>query len=148
MSEDLMDPFNDDLDDDFDTPMDNFFGNLGRNMFRSMPAINNMRTNVTEDNKGFHVTAELPGFKKNNIHLDYRDNTLRIGAKHNINKEAKNDKNHVIRREISNSNVQRAFRLPNVDFNKITASYDGGLLKINLPKQEAKKNQGHQINIK
>ncbi|XIF20216.1 MAG: Hsp20/alpha crystallin family protein [Acetilactobacillus jinshanensis] len=129
MSEDLMNPF----DDDFDTPMDNFFGNLGRNMFRSMPAMaNNMRTDVTDDGKAFHVTAELPGFKKNNIHLDYRNNTLRIGAKHNLNKETKNEKGHVIRRERSNSNVERAFRLPNVDFNKITASYERRLIKSQL----------------
>ena len=148
MSEDLMNPFNDDFDDDFATPMDNFFGNLGRNMFRSMPSMNSMRTDVTDDGRAFHVTAELPGFKKNNIHLDYRDNTLRIAAKHNLNKEAKNEKGHIIRRERSNSNVERAFRLPNVNFSKITASYDGGLLKISLPKQEAKQANGHKINIK
>ena len=148
MSEDLMNPFN--FDDDFDDndPMNNFFGNLGRDMFRSMPGMNQMRTDVSDDGKAFHVTAELPGFKKDHIHLDYRNNTLRIAAKHNLNKEAKNEKGHIIRRERSNSNVERAFRLPNVNFNKITASYDGGLLKVNLPKREAKKDGGHKINIK
>ena len=146
MSEDLMNPFDDDFDDE--DPMNDFFGNLGRNMFRSMPSMNNMRTDVTDDGKAFHVTAELPGFKKNNIHLDYRNNTLRIAAKHNLNKEAKNEKGHVIRRERSNSNVERAFRLPDVDFSKITASYDGGLLKVSLPKQAAKPDNDHKINIK
>lgn len=149
MNKDLMNPFNDDFNDDFNPmPMENFFGNLGKSMFDSMPAMNSMRTDVTDDGKTYHVTAELPGFKKNNIHLDYRNNTLRIAAKHNVNKEAKNDRGHVIRKERSNSAVARTFHLPSVQFNKITASYDGGLLKINLPKKASAQDSGHRINIK
>lgn len=145
MREDVFDPFN----DDFNFPTNNFFTNFGRNMFRSIPAMtNNMRTDVTDDGKNYHVTAELPGFKKSNIHLDYRNNTLTINAKHNVNRETKNKNGHVIRKERSNSNVRREFHLPDVIFNKITASYDGGLLKVNLPKRETKKNNAHRINIK
>lgn len=147
MSENLMDPFDDDFDNE--DLMNNFFGNLGRDMFRSIPSFaNEMRTDVTDDGNNYHVTAALPGFKKNNIHLDYRNNTLWIHATHKISKEAKDDNAHVLRKERSNSNVAREFCLPNVDFDKITASHDGGLLKINLPKQTAKQDTSHRINIK
>ncbi|QBP18536.1 Hsp20/alpha crystallin family protein [Acetilactobacillus jinshanensis] len=126
MSNDLMDPFN----DDFDEPMNNFFGNLGRSMVESMPKMaNNMRTDVTDDGKAYHVTAELPGFKKSSIHMDYRNNTLRIEATHNMHRETKNNKGRVLRKERSNSNVARAFYLPNVNFSKISAKYDGGSIK-------------------
>lgn len=147
MSEDLFDPFNDDFASD-EEPMNDFFGNFGRSMFHSMPMMNNMKTNVTDDGKNYQVVAELPGFKKNHIHMDYRNNMLRIHATHDSKKEAKDDQKHVIRREISNSDVSRAFHLPNVDFKKISASYDGGLLKVTLPKQAQKQDTSHQINIK
>lgn len=145
MSEDLFGPFNDNLDD---MPVNDFFNDLGKGMMNAMPRMNEMRTNVSDDGETYHVSAELPGFKKNDIHLDYRDNTLRISAKHNVNKKAENKHGKVIRHEISNSNVARAFRLPNVKFDGIFASYDGGILKVSLPKKHAEKDTSHRIEIK
>ena len=139
MSEELSNVFD-------DNPMDDFFGNFGRGLFNSMAEANPMKTDVVENKDNYQVTAELPGFKKNAIHMDYRNNTLRINASHNLKKTDKNEKGRVLRRERSMSNVSRSFYLPNVDFKKITASYDGGLLKVSLPKA-APKNQGHQIKI-
>ena len=141
MANELRDMFNDD-------PMDDFFGNFGRSMFDAANASRNqMKTDVVEHKNDYQVTSELPGFKKNDIHMDYRNNTLRIHATHKLNKDAKNDQGHVLRKERSNSDVSRAFYLPNVDLSKVSATYDGGLLKVNLPKI-AKNGGSHQINIK
>lgn len=145
MSEDLFDPFNNDLDD---MPVNDFFNDLGKGMMNVMPRMNEMRTDVSDDGKAYRVSAELPGFRKNDIHLDYRDNTLRISAKHNISKKAENKHGKVIRHEISNSNVACAFRLPDVKFNGISATYDGGILNISLPKKHAEKDASHRIEIK
>ena len=141
MSEDLSNVFN-------DNPMDDFFGNFGRNLFDSVAGSNQMRTDVVENPKDYRVTAELPGFKKNAIHMDYRDNTLRIHAAHKVNHETKNDQGRVLRKERSSSDVSRAFYLPNVNFKKITATYDGGLLKVSLPKVTKASDNSHRIDIK
>lgn len=142
MANELRNMFDDDED-----PMNDFFGNFGRSLFDSVASHNQMKTDVVEHKDDYQVTSELPGFKKDDIHMDYRDNTLRIHATHNISKVAKNDKGRVLRKERSNSDVARAFYLPNVDLSKVSATYDGGLLKVTLPKVE-KDDSSHQINIK
>lgn len=149
MSEDLFDPFNNDFDDNL-SPENDFFGNLGRNMFKGLSNLgsNDGRANVVDTKKNYKVSVELPGFKKDSIHLDYRKNTLSIEAKHNVSKQSKNEKGKVIRKEYGNSNVARQFYLPNVDFNKISAGYDGGILKIVLPKKDEPKDNSHRITIK
>ncbi|QBP19050.1 Hsp20/alpha crystallin family protein [uncultured bacterium] len=137
------------FDDDFDLgSMNDFFGDLDKSFFNAMPKMNPMKTDVTENKKNYQVTAELPGFKKNQIHMDYRHNTLRIHAVHNVSRNVKNNKGKVLRSERSMSNVNRAFYLPNVKFNKISASYDGGLLKVTLPKAAKKIDNSHRISIK
>lgn len=128
-------------------PMDDFFGNFGRNLFDSVASHNQMKTDVVEHQGDYQVTAELPGFKKNGIHMDYRNNTLNIEAAHQVNKNNKDDHGRILQKERSSSNVSRSFYLPNVDFNKITASYDGGLLKVNLPKETKSGHNNHQIKI-
>ncbi|UQS84600.1 Hsp20/alpha crystallin family protein [Apilactobacillus apisilvae] len=127
---------------DFMNPMDGFFGNMNRNFSNT----SKMKTDVVENDNNFEVNAELPGFKKNNIDLDYRNDTLSIHAVHDLNKDQKDKEGQLIRSERSSSNVSRAFYLPNVENDKISASYDGGILKITLPK-EAKDKTKHEINI-
>jgi Molecular chaperone (small heat shock protein) len=43
-----------------------------------------MKTDVVEHDKDYQVTAEMPGFKKDDIHVDYRDDTLRISGTSNV----------------------------------------------------------------
>ncbi|WP_105956621.1 Hsp20/alpha crystallin family protein [Apilactobacillus quenuiae] len=123
-------------------PMENFFGDFGKNFANT----SKMKTDVIENDNSFEVNAELPGFKKNDIDLDYRNDTLSIHAVHDLNKDQKDKDGQLIRSERSSSNVSRAFYLPNVENDKISASYDGGILKITLPK-EAKDKSKHEINI-
>ncbi|TPR12933.1 Hsp20/alpha crystallin family protein [Apilactobacillus timberlakei] len=123
-------------------PMESFFGDFGKNFTNT----SKMKTDVIENDKSFEVNAELPGFKKADIDIDYRNDTLSIHAVHDLNKDQKDKDGQLIRSERTSSNVSRAFYLPNVENDKISASYDGGILKINLPK-EAKDKAKHEINI-
>ncbi|KRM69687.1 Hsp20/alpha crystallin family protein [Apilactobacillus ozensis] len=111
------------------SPMNNFMSDFDDNFFSSF-AGNQMRTDVIENKDNYVVTSELPGFKKENIHLNYRNNTLSVKANHEINK---ND-NKYLRIERSTQSVARSFQIPNVKADGIKASYDGGILKITLPK--------------
>lgn len=133
---------------DFDVfdPMNDFFGDFGKNFFNSV-AGNQMKTDVIENKDNFEVNAELPGFKKADIHLDYDNDTLSIHATHDLRKEDKDTEGKVLRKERTSSNVSRAFYLPDVESDKIAASYDGGILKVTLPKQEVTKETAHKIDI-
>lgn len=131
--------------DDF-APLD-FFDNFGKNFFKSMTEGSSMKTDIRENEKYYQVSAELPGFKKENIDLNYDNGTLTVTGKHNVDKEQKDEKGNLIRQERSYSNVSRQFYLPNIDRDKISASYDGGVLKVTLPKSEEKLQSGKQIPI-
>ncbi len=129
--------------DDF-APFD-FYDNFGKNFFKSMTQGSSMKTDIRENEKDYEVSAELPGLKKENISLNYDNDTLTIEGKHNVNKEKKDEKGNLIRQERSFSNTSRQFYLPDIDRDKISASYDGGVLKITLPKSESKLESGKQI---
>ncbi|AKP64641.1 molecular chaperone (small heat shock protein) [Levilactobacillus koreensis JCM 16448] len=138
---------NDVMNRNFDLfdPM-NFFnevGNLGHDMFSGDSS---MKTDVVEHDKDYVVTAELPGFKKDDIHVDYRDDTLRISGKTEVNQSAKDDDGRVLRQERSSQNVARSFYLPDIDLKNVQAKYDAGILTLTLPKQ-TKVDDNHEISI-
>ncbi|MGQ2283060.1 Hsp20/alpha crystallin family protein [Apilactobacillus kunkeei] len=127
---------------EFMDPMSNFFDGLGRNMAIS----SKMKTDVIENDDEFEVKAELPGFKKEDISINYENDTLTIHAVHDLNKEQKDEKGKLIRSERTSSDVSRSFYLPDADTDKIGAKYDGGILDIMVPKS-AEKQSKHSISI-
>ncbi|CAI2554072.1 Acid shock protein [Apilactobacillus kunkeei] len=127
---------------DFMDPMSNFFDGLGRNMATT----SKMKTDVIENDDEFEVKAELPGFKKEDININYENDTLTIHAVHDLNKEQKDEDGKLIRSERTSSNVSRSFYLPDADTDKIGAKYDGGILDIMVPKS-AEKESKHSISI-
>lgn len=127
---------------DFMDPMTNFFDGLGRNMVNS----SKMKTDVIENDDEFEVKAELPGFKKEDININYENDTLTIHAIHDLNKEQKGEDGKLIRSERTSSDVSRSFYLPDADTDKIGAKYDGGILDIMVPKS-AEKESKHTISI-
>ncbi|GAT90801.1 MULTISPECIES: Hsp20/alpha crystallin family protein [Apilactobacillus] len=127
---------------DFMDPMSNFFDGLGRNMVNS----SKMKTDVIENDDEFEVKAELPGFKKEDIEINYENDTLTIHAIHDLNKEQTDKEGKLIRSERTSSDVSRSFYLPDADTDKIGAKYDGGILDIMVPKS-AEKQSKHSISI-
>ncbi len=117
----------------FDDFFDGFFNdeffspvNLG---FGSNQKFN---ADIRETQNEYLVSAELPGVKKEDIDLEYRDNTLIISAKRN--EEINEEKDNYIRRERTYGQISRALRVDNVDRSKISARFENGELQIILPK--------------
>ncbi|MCK8607038.1 Hsp20/alpha crystallin family protein [Apilactobacillus ozensis] len=106
---------------------------------------NNMKTDIIDNGDSYEVNAELAGFDKNDIHMDYRENTLSISAKKDTNHDNENGK--VVFSEISSNNIKRSFYLPNVDIKQIKASYENGILDVVLPKMNKDNNEGYDISI-
>jgi HSP20 family protein len=95
-----------------------------------------------ETEKGYEVTAELPGMDEKNIEVKYADGVLTIKGEKQEEKEEK--KKDYYMHERTFGSFHRALQLPNgIDQDKIEASFTRGVLKVTLPKsteaQEAEK---------
>ncbi|RMG60853.1 MAG: Hsp20/alpha crystallin family protein [Calditrichaeota bacterium] len=93
---------------------------------------------VTETKDELIVTAELPGMKKEDIHISYRDGLLTIEGERKQEFEEKDVNFHRVERRYGR--FSRTFQLPvPINENKINAVYKDGVLTIHLPKAEEAK---------
>lgn len=113
----------------------NFFDDLERNFFGSN-VIAEFKTDIEDNGKEYVMQTDLPGFKKEDIHIDLSDSTLTISAERHSDYEEKDKKGSFIRCERSFGSYQRSFSLDGIKTNQIKASYDNGVLKLVLPKAE------------
>ncbi|MFB6295795.1 MAG: Hsp20/alpha crystallin family protein [Halobacteriales archaeon] len=91
----------------------------------------------------FVVTAELPGFEKEDIEVTLADRTLRIDADRDSETATEGE---YIRRERRRESTSRSVHLPEaVAEEGIEASHSNGVLTVTLPKQDAE--GGTQIDI-
>lgn len=110
----------------------------------TLPAVN-----IKEDNDGFEVEMSAPGLDKKDFNIELNNNTLTISSEKKTENESKDDQTFT-RREFSYQSFSRSFTLPNiVEGDKISAKYDNGILKIQIPKkEEAKPKPAKLIEIK
>ena len=81
------------------------------------------------------LTAELPGFTEDQIHLRFEDGVLTLDGERRFEKEVDEARYHCVER--SYGRFSRSFRLPaNVDEEGISATFVNGLLVVELPKRE------------
>jgi HSP20 family protein len=103
------------------------------------------KADISETDKEYVVEAELPGFVKDDISVEFRDDSLIIATKqHEVTEEKKDN---YIRKERRAGQVIRAFAFDNVDGEAIKAEYKDGILKLNLPKREIKAPETRKIEI-
>lgn len=80
------------------------------------------------------VEAELPGLDEKNVTVTLKDGVLTLKGEKQSSREDKTKDYHVTERTYGS--FQRSFRVGDtVDADKVTASFDKGLLKITLPKR-------------
>ena len=132
--ENLMDVF-----DDFDRNFFRGFGNLDHTLY-GKHAQNMMKTDVKETDEGYEVDIDLPGFKKDEIHLELNQGYLTISAEKSLEKNNEDKKGKMLRQERYSGVMQRSFFVgENVTEEDVKASYDSGVLHLTLPKKEALK---------
>lgn len=132
----LMPGFSDVFDSVFN---DNFFADR---MVSRVPA-----TNISETEDHYHVELAAPGLKKEDFKLNLERNVLNISVEKR--KEEKQDERNFSKREYSYSSFVRSFTLPeSANENGIQATYNDGILTIDIPKREEAKTISRQIEIK
>lgn len=112
------------------------------------PTIRAPRMDIYETNGEIVAEVELPGVDPKNIEVEVKDNILKVEAKVKTKKEEKG--RGYYRKEISARYFKRAVPLPvEVISEKAEASYEGGILKVVIPKKKpAKKEAEKKIKIK
>ena len=90
---------------------------------------------IAEEKDRILITAELPGFKNDDISIQTENGMLTLSGERRFEKETGEKAYHRVER--SYGRFVRSFSLPNnVDREKIQARFTDGLLQIELPKRE------------
>lgn len=120
----------------FDPFGDDFFrGFMLRPIFQGQEAAPQIKLDVSEEDKAYTVKAEIPGVKKEDIHVSIDGNQVSISAETQQEKEEKKGKK-VIRSERYYGKVSRSFSLDQeVDQGAAKANYTDGILEMTLPKK-------------
>jgi HSP20 family protein len=94
-----------------------------------------IKMDVSEDDKAYSVRAEIPGVKKEDIHVNIEGNQVSISAEVKNEKEFKEGEK-LLRSERYYGSVARMFSLAqDVDEGAAQAKYKDGVLELTLPKK-------------
>ena len=108
----------------------------------AMPAVD-----VSETDKAYEITAELPGIDEKNVEVKLTNGVLTIKGEKQDEKEEK--KKDYYRQERSFGSFQRSFQVPEgVDTDKIEASFKKGILSVTLPKSAEAQRAEKKITVK
>ena len=103
--------------------------------------------NISENEDGYVLTAELPGVKKEDIDIDLKDNTLTLKGEKKA--EKKEEKENYIRVESSYGKFERSFSISDdIDISNVDASFKDGVLRIALKKKEEAKPKQIKVEVK
>lgn len=132
-----FDPFNELTRLDPFSDFDNLFkGFMVRPVFQGAAAAPQMKLEVSEDDKAYTVKAEIPGVKKEDIHISVDGNLVSISAEVKKETEQKEGKK-VVHSERYYGQVARSFTLAkDVEQGAATAKYTDGVLEAVLPKKQ------------
>jgi len=99
-----------------------------------------MKTDVKETNTGYELDISLPGYKKEDVKAELKDGYLTISASTSQNKDEKDESTgRYIRRERYTGSCSRSFYIgEDVTQDEIRARFEDGVLKLSVPKKEAK----------
>lgn len=105
-----------------------------------LPAVN-----IQETEGNFLVEVAAPGKKREDFNIELENDILSISSEQKMEKESGENKKYT-RKEFDYTYFKRAFSVPeNVESEKISASYENGVLMINLPKKEEDKAKGKRM---
>lgn len=130
---------------DMDEMERRFFGPHFDEFFRSTE-LAAFKTDVTDEGDHYLLEADLPGFNKEDIHLDLDGETLTIRAERHSSVEKK-EQQQLVRVERSYGSYSRSFDLSGIRAEDISARYENGVLQLTLPKKEASLPAARRIEI-
>lgn len=122
---------------------DDIFGDFTRpakNLVRyNAPAPSVMKTDIKESDTGYELEIDLPGYRKENVKAELKEGYLTISAESRQENSQKDDAGKYIRRERYYGTCSRSFYVGDeVTEQDIKARFEDGILKVAIPKKEAR----------
>ena len=122
---------------------DDFWGFNGLNHQVNVPV------NVRETGSTYEMSLIAPGLRKEDFKLNVTDELLTISYAQKEENKEENKEESWVRKEYRMQSFTRNFILDDsVDVNKISASYDNGILHLSLAKKENARKLSKSIEVK
>jgi HSP20 family protein len=101
---------------------------------------------ISEDDHGYLLKADLPEMKKDNVRVTVEDGILSVSGERKSVKEDQKKKFHRIER--SYGTFRRSFTLPkDADSTKVTADFRDGVLKVHLPTTARRRSKAIEVKV-
>lgn len=105
-----------------------------------------VKVEVSETDKDLRIDAELPGIEEKDVEVTLSDDVLTIKGEKKVEREEAEKDYRLSERRYGS--FTRTFRVPeSVDAEKITARFEKGVLKIDLPKRPGTKAAKRKIDV-
>jgi HSP20 family protein len=103
---------------------------------------------IKETDKDYHVEADVPGYKKEEISVGVENNILTISGKRESQSKQESEGYILRERQYASSRFSRSINLSeDIDVNKISASCEDGVLHLKIPKLKEKQNKKIEIKV-
>ena len=132
----------------YDSFMSDPFDTLFSSMTAPQATPNLMRTDIKENESGYDIVIDLPGFDKENVAAELKEGVLKVTAKTSTDTEE--NTGTFLRRERFTGQCSRQFYVgDDIEEADIKAKFDNGTLQISVPKkvEQPKLEEPHTINI-
>ena len=101
---------------------------------------------ISEDDQGYLLKADLPETKKEDVKVTVEDGILSVSGERKSEKEDHKKKFHRV--ELFYGTFRRSFTLPeDADRTKVTAKFRDGVLKVHIPTTPVAKLKGTQVKV-
>jgi HSP20 family protein len=102
---------------------------------------------ISEDDQGYLLKADLPEMKKDDVRVTVEDGILSVSGERKCQKEDEKKKFHRIERSFGT--FRRSFTLPeDADSTKVTAEFREGVLKVHLPTTPIARSKAIEVKVK
>lgn len=102
---------------------------------------------ISEDDQGYLLKADLPEMKKGDVRVTVEDGVLSVSGERKTQKEDHKKKFHRIERSFGT--FRRSFTLPeDADSTKVTAEFHDGVLKVHLPTTPIARSKAIEVKVK
>ena len=131
---------------DLQHELDRFFNGFGEDI-GYFPKQFTPATDVMETDDAFIVEADIPGMKKEDVHIEVADNVLTIkGERKSEHEEKRKDYHRVERRHGS---FRRTVSIPGgIKRDDVEAKFEDGVLTVTLPKLDEAKPRRIDVKVK
>lgn len=122
------------------------FGPFADDFFKGFEGpMSRCRTDIIDKGDCYLVQAELPGFKKEDLHVDIEGDYMTVRAERS--EETGEEKETYVRRERRVGQFSRSFDVSGIRTEDIKAAYENGVLTLTLPKMGEEKPTTKKIEI-